>query len=578
MIGRARIAFLVACLALTLWQAPAIAVTLWIEGAENGYGEVIDNTAASYPLIQSDVVGKGTSAFHLANPSFQDNSFVIDETLPIQPDTKLFFLSRLRNATSFQFARVHVSTNGGSTWPTSIFNQAGSGIAGGESAFTLKEISLASFAGTNARFRFYYDFTNTSAVINVTSIDGWFVDDIQIGTEYQKTQWSIGNPTAYEQQYLEYVNRARADAMVEATRLRNETDSEILNAYSFFEIDPANIETQFQYHINNGFMDQHAQPLSFQAQLLQAAQLHTQDMFNEEFQGHSSSANPPAPFQPGYSLAQRLAAVGYDNISHFAENVYSNSESVRFGHAGFDVDWGENNASGAPGYNPAFNEQGMQNPPGHRFNIHNGDLREVGIGVINDTNGEVGPQLVTQDFGTTHDVLHYITGVVYEDLNSNSFYDIGEGRSGVRVDVDGSLFYAISTDSGGYSVPVSQNGTYDVLFSGGGWVPFETTATIASGQNEKIDYLASELAQIEGDYNNDGVVDAADYVVFRKGGLTTGTYATWRENFGESSLGSGGDAFSQASVPEPSAVVLASLFGTLILGVRSRSATPQPSL
>jgi hypothetical protein len=109
-------------------------------------------------------------------------------------------------------------------------------------------------------------------------------------------------------------------------------------------------------------------------------------------------------------------------------------------------------------------------------------------------------------------------------------------------------------------------------------VPFETTATISGGENEKIDYLVSELAQIEGDYNDDGVVDAADYVVFRKGGLTTGTYVTWRENFGESSLGGGGDAFSQASVPESSAMVLASLFGTLILGVRSRCARSHPSL
>ena len=71
--GRVILLALAFCASL-VWRNPAIAVTLWTEGAENGYGEVIDNTAASYPLIQSAVVGKGNNAFHLANPSFQDNS------------------------------------------------------------------------------------------------------------------------------------------------------------------------------------------------------------------------------------------------------------------------------------------------------------------------------------------------------------------------------------------------------------------------------------------------------------------------------------------------------------------------
>jgi hypothetical protein len=55
---------------------------------------------------------------------------------------------------------------------------------------------------------------------------------------------------------------------------------------------------------------------------------------------------------------------------------------------------------------------------------------------------------------------------------------------------------------------------------------------------------------IPGDYNNDGEVDVADYVVFRKAGLTTGTYTIWRQNFGESN-GAGGNA-----VPEPATVAM----------------------
>jgi hypothetical protein len=88
-----------------------------------------------------------------------------------------------------------------------------------------------------------------------------------------------------------------------------------------------------------------------------------------------------------------------------------------------------------------------------------------------------------------------------------------------------------------------------------------------------IDFLAykegvfvPQLVGLDGDYNDDGKVDAADYVVFRKFfGMTStlpndpdaGTtidqdqYNTWRENFGGSELGSGGGA-----VPEPTSATL----------------------
>ena len=58
-----------------------------------------------------------------------------------------------------------------------------------------------------------------------------------------------------------------------------------------------------------------------------------------------------------------------------------------------------------------------------------------------------------------------------------------------------------------------------------------------------------------GDYNGNGVVDAADYVVWRKGLGTTFTqthYEIWRTHFGQSA----GSAVSLASVPEPASFTL----------------------
>jgi hypothetical protein len=59
---------------------------------------------------------------------------------------------------------------------------------------------------------------------------------------------------------------------------------------------------------------------------------------------------------------------------------------------------------------------------------------------------------------------------------------------------------------------------------------------------------------LEGDYNADDSVDAADYIVWRKMGASPDDYSTWRENFGRKSVG--GSALAFIAVPEPSAFAL----------------------
>lgn len=533
----------VCCLATTDAQA----VVLWTEGAENGLANIATNVAV-YPLVQSEAVSQGANAFHLANPSFADNWFRITQPITVQADSKLFFQSRLGVATSQQVARVQASTDGGGSWPISLFNQAGSG-GSGEGGFNLKQVNLGAYAAQTLQLRFYYDFTSGSAFIQTTTDVGWIVDDIQIADQFQKSLYSIGNPSNDAQLYLEYINRARANALAEANRLANETDPQILSAYSSSSINGAAIISSFTNSVNSGQIDNVAQPLSFNAKLIQAATLHTQDLFNNEFQGHDSSGNPPAPFLPGYTLGDRLDAVGYSGSA--GENVFSYAKSVRHGHAGFDVDW---------------DFVGFQSPPGHRISIHNDDFKEIGVGVVNGTNDSVGPQLVTQDFGDPGNVT-FVTGVVYQDLNANSFYDVGEGRSGVRVDVDGSAFYAMSSTSGGYSVPVSGNGLKNISFTGGGFATFNTTSTIVGGNNVKVDYLVTPAVSFAADFNDDTKVDGADFT-------------QWKGDFGET-VGGGSDADGDgdsdgrdfllwqrqygsgvsglAPVPEPAPVTLAAL-------------------
>jgi hypothetical protein len=118
---------------------------------------------------------------------------------------------------------------------------------------------------------------------------------------------------------------------------------------------------------------------------------------------------------------------------------------------------------------------------------------------------------------------------------------------------------------------------------GGNWILASTTDGLSYGPNQVSgsqnihpggdvgspgNFVIVPPDDLDGDYNEDGTVDAADYVVWRKnpgdfGG--PGGYDTWRENFGETSAGSGG------AVPEPATIGML-LVGVAALAFRRRAA------
>jgi hypothetical protein len=95
-----------------------------------------------------------------------------------------------------------------------------------------------------------------------------------------------------------------------------------------------------------------------------------------------------------------------------------------------------------------------------------------------------------------------------------------------------------------------------------------------------------------GDYTNDGLIDAADYVVWRdnlnrsvvqftvadgngNGLIDQGDFSIWRSNYGSSFAGAG----AAQTVPEPSAFVLATILLSISLhrSYRHRSHQPLPT-
>jgi hypothetical protein len=77
---------------------------------------------------------------------------------------------------------------------------------------------------------------------------------------------------------------------------------------------------------------------------------------------------------------------------------------------------------------------------------------------------------------------------------------------------------------------------------------------------------------VPSDFKNDGNVDAADYVVWRKTLGGQDNYNLWRTNFGRTmSAGATAGLLSSANapIPEPSSLVLFSL-GAILTALRSR--------
>ena len=60
----------------------------------------------------------------------------------------------------------------------------------------------------------------------------------------------------------------------------------------------------------------------------------------------------------------------------------------------------------------------------------------------------------------------------------------------MTVTVDGSEYYAVTANSGGYAVPVTTNGAYTVTFSAPGLVTNMQVVTVSNLDNVKLDYVA----------------------------------------------------------------------------------------
>jgi len=163
----------------------------WTEGAEDSPAPMItDQTTGGYGLrVSLPVAGSfnpfaartGAKGFHLAFPSFTDQSFVVARDLLVSGTSQLQWYDRGRFATTTTTLEAQISTDNGSTW-TSVSSRPGVGLSSAnfDANWISRGVSLASFAGQIVQVRFIMKQNGASIVVSTSGNDGFFLDDVTV--------------------------------------------------------------------------------------------------------------------------------------------------------------------------------------------------------------------------------------------------------------------------------------------------------------------------------------------------------------------------------------------------------------
>jgi hypothetical protein len=174
-------------------------------------------------------------------------------------------------------------------------------------------------------------------------------------------------------------------------------------------------------------------------------------------------------------------------------------------------------------------------------------------------------------------------------LNNAAFVSFDLSSAAIAANIGTVLAFSLTATAGTgpYFMPNDQGmngytgGAAITKFGSNAWQQFPA----ASDHGFKTFVLTSGAPELFGDYNNNGVIDAADYSVWRKTVAAGGTvlphdatpgvvdandYSYWRAHYGNVP-GAGAAALASASIPEPVSLVLfAAAFAAVGLTMRLR--------
>ncbi|HMF36770.1 MAG TPA: CAP domain-containing protein [Isosphaeraceae bacterium] len=277
---------------------------------------------------------------------------------------------------------------------------------------------------------------------------------------------SFAAPTAQEQYMLELINQARMNPAAAAVRVTSNLTADISATVAHYGVDLNATEQAIASAAPQP-------PLDWNPDLAAAAQGHSDDMATNQFESHDGS--------DGSTADQRMQQAGYTSASSTGENAFAYATSIDEAMQAFLIDWGV----------PSL---------GHRANIlqpnvsSNNAYQDVGIGIATTgPNSQVGPMVITQDFGSQSNQPAQLLGVAYYDNQHTGMYEIGEGTGGMQIDATnlttGQITSTQTWNTGGYQMALKP-GLYQITASFNGTV-FQTLQVTIGTQNVEQDFVLS---------------------------------------------------------------------------------------
>jgi hypothetical protein len=176
---------------------------------------------------------------------------------------------------------------------------------------------------------------------------------------------------------------------------------------------------------------------------------------------------------------------------------------------------------------------------------------EIAGRFVNGHDGTLAFELGGTAAGSQYDQVVIDGSLTLEGTLAVSLVDLGSGLFTPSI---GNSFTLITASDG-------RSGTFDTLQLPDGYV-----WNVTYGANDVV--LSVVGVGLAGDFNGDGAVDAADYVVWRKNGGSQADFLLWRNNFGATS-GTGVGSGALGGVPEPASWLL-TLLAACGLALRRR--------
>ena len=247
--------------------------------------------------------------------------------------------------------------------------------------------------------------------------------------------------------------------------------------------DPARYQKLFKIPVDLSKVEPR-QPLAINYSLMQSAKFRASEMAENNYFGHQSSVTRKWPNEIARSF-------GYELPKNFGDKTNA-IESIDAG------TWVRNSSDSLA---RLIIDKGFEKNPGHRHHLLGvtdfySKCNEIGVGYARNKRSSLGHywtiHATWSDPGAT-----FLTGVVFNDKNKNTAYELREGLAGIPIQVDGQVV-AKSNSAGGWVTRV-EPGVHTVKIAQQESFPeIEVTVEVAQ-QNIQVDFLSAGTAYVNFD-------------------------------------------------------------------------------